>query len=134
MDRNPQGSSVRGILGLTGNKVRILQARLLQWVAVPFSRGPSRPRDQTRRQILYPLSHQESPILFNFPSGCYTSVTLPELFTVFLPGAGDSEEEEKAGCLSLLLLLTIEDKEIILSNCLLDLTAKVIGHYYYLVL
>ena len=32
------GSSVRGIL----------QARILEWVAIPFSRGTSRPRDQTR--------------------------------------------------------------------------------------
>ena len=101
--------------------------------AIPFSRGSSRPRDQTHRQILDPLSHQESPISFNFPSDCYKSITLPELLTGFLPGAGDSEEEGKAGCLSLLHLLTIEDKEIILSKCLLDLMAEVIGHYYYLV-
>ena len=26
----------------------ILQARTLEWVAIPFSRGSSRPRDQTR--------------------------------------------------------------------------------------
>ena len=50
----------------------ILQARILKWVAVPFSRGSSQPRDQTQgsnpglqhcRQILYQLSHQESPEL-----------------------------------------------------------------------
>ena len=44
------GSSVHGIL---------------QWVATPFSRGSSQPRDQTRvscirRQILYHLTHQYS--------------------------------------------------------------------------
>ena len=33
-----QGSSVH----------RILQARILEWVAMPFSRGPSQPRDRTR--------------------------------------------------------------------------------------
>ena len=27
---------------------RILQARILEWVAVPFSRGSSQPRDQTQ--------------------------------------------------------------------------------------
>ena len=27
---------------------RILQARILEWVTIPFSRGSSRPRDQTR--------------------------------------------------------------------------------------
>ena len=36
MDCSPPGSSVHGIL----------QARILEWVAIPFSRGPSRPRDQ----------------------------------------------------------------------------------------
>ena len=34
---------------LTGSSVhRILQARILEWVAVPFSRGSSQPRDQTQ--------------------------------------------------------------------------------------
>ena len=37
MDCNPPGSSVHGIL----------QARILEWVAIPFSRGFSWPRDQT---------------------------------------------------------------------------------------
>ena len=49
----------------------ILQARIREWVAIPFSRGSSQPRDWTRspalqglwhyRQILYSLSHQRSP-------------------------------------------------------------------------
>ena len=38
MDCSPPGSSVHGIL----------QARILAWVARPFSRGSSRPRDQTQ--------------------------------------------------------------------------------------
>ena len=38
MDCRPPGSSVHGIL----------QARILEWVAVPFSRGPSKPRAQTQ--------------------------------------------------------------------------------------
>ena len=37
MDGSPPGSSAHGIL----------QARILQWVAIPFSRGSSRPRDWT---------------------------------------------------------------------------------------
>ena len=37
MDCGPPGSSVHGIL----------QARILEWVAMPFSRGSSQPRDQT---------------------------------------------------------------------------------------
>ena len=38
MDCSPPGSSVLGIL----------QARILEWVGIPFSRGSSWPRDQTR--------------------------------------------------------------------------------------
>ena len=38
MDGSPPGSSVHGIL----------QARILEWVAIPFSRGSSQPRDQTQ--------------------------------------------------------------------------------------
>ena len=37
MDCGPPSSSVHGIL----------QARILKWVAIPFSRGPSQPRDRT---------------------------------------------------------------------------------------
>ena len=51
---SPPDSSVHGIL----------QARLLEWVAISFSRGSSRPRDQTClhcRQIPFHLSHQGSP-------------------------------------------------------------------------
>ena len=44
----------------------VLQARILEWVAVPFSRESSQPRDWTwgllhYRQILYQLSYQRSP-------------------------------------------------------------------------
>ena len=38
MDCNPPGSSVHVIL----------QARILEWVAISFSRGSSQPRDQTQ--------------------------------------------------------------------------------------
>ena len=53
-DYSPPGSSVHGIL----------QARILEWVAMPSSRR-SQPRDQTWdllhfRQILYHLNHQGS--------------------------------------------------------------------------
>jgi len=48
MDYSPPGSSVLGIL----------QARILEWVAISSSRGSSQPRDQTHvsctgRRILY---------------------------------------------------------------------------------
>ena len=38
MDCSPPGSSVHGIL----------QARILEWVAISFSRGSSQPRDPTQ--------------------------------------------------------------------------------------
>ena len=38
MDCSPTGSSIHGIS----------QARILEWVALPFSRGSSQPRDRTQ--------------------------------------------------------------------------------------
>ena len=63
------GSSVHGIF----------QARILEWVAISFSRGSSRPRDRTRvslhcRKTLYCLSYQGSPII---------------IFVLFLVGSWD---------------------------------------------
>ena len=59
MNHSPAGSSVNGIL----------QARILEWVAIPSSRRSSQPRDRTcassvsriGRQILYHQSHLRSP-------------------------------------------------------------------------
>ena len=47
---NPMDCTVHGIL----------QARILQWVAVPFSRGSSQPREPNSHcgRIPYRLSHQ----------------------------------------------------------------------------
>ena len=58
MDHSPPGSSVH----------EILKARILEWTAMPSSRGSSQPRDRICiclycRWILYPLSHLESPEL-----------------------------------------------------------------------
>ena len=61
MDCSLPGSSVHGIL----------QARILEWVAISFSRGSSQPRDWTcisyvsyiGRCILYQLSYQGSPMI-----------------------------------------------------------------------
>ena len=57
MDCSPPGSSVHGIH----------QARILEWVAMPYSRGSSPPRELNPglshcRQIVYHLSHQGSPV------------------------------------------------------------------------
>ena len=55
IDGSPPGSPISGIL----------QARILEWVAVPFSRGSSptqgsNPGLPNCGQILYPLSHQRT--------------------------------------------------------------------------
>ena len=42
MDCSPPGSSIHGIL----------QARILEWVAISFSRGSSWPRDQTQVSLI----------------------------------------------------------------------------------
>ena len=57
----------------------ILQARILERVAFPFSRGSSQPRDQTQvshiaGRFLYQLSHKGSPrtlewVAYPFSSG-----------------------------------------------------------------
>ena len=61
MNCSLSGSSVHGIS----------QARILEWVAISFSRGSSRPRDQTRMHLFcllhwhpdsLPLSSQRSPL------------------------------------------------------------------------
>jgi len=70
MDCSSPGSSIRGIL----------QAGILEWVAMPSSRGPSQPRGQTRvfphcRQILYHVNHQGSPK--NTRLGCQSLGDLP---------------------------------------------------------
>ena len=60
MDCSLWGSSVHGIL----------QGRILEWVAIPYTRGSSQPRDQTwvsyvsriGRQIFYHWCHQEPSV------------------------------------------------------------------------
>ena len=59
MDCSPPGSSVHGVL----------QARILEWVAMPSSRGSYPPRDQTQvsyvsctgKRVLYHQCHLGSP-------------------------------------------------------------------------
>ena len=56
MDCSLPGLSVNGIL----------QARILEWVAIPFSKGPSRPRGRASVSCIavrffYRLNHQGSP-------------------------------------------------------------------------
>ena len=55
----------------------ILQARILEWVAFPFSRGSSKPKDQTDLlycwQILYQLSHNRSPRILEWVAYPFSS-------------------------------------------------------------
>ena len=64
MDCSPPGSSVHGIL----------QARILEWVAIPSSRGSSQPKDWTRiscgscigRRILYHWATWEAQFMLKY--------------------------------------------------------------------
>ena len=56
----------------------ILQARILEWVAIPFSRESSQPRDRTQVSltaggILYQLSHQGSLSSYYVPAVTWTT-------------------------------------------------------------
>ena len=82
MDCSLQGSSVHGIL----------QAGIPEWVAIPFSRGPSQPRDQTQvcliagrfftvwatREALYKIMNQYIviPVTYNIVYQLYTLYTI----------------------------------------------------------
>ena len=67
MDCGPPGSSVYGIL----------QARILEWVVIPFSRGSSQPRDWTRVSC---ISCIVSWILYHWASWEFPSLALPVYF------------------------------------------------------
>ena len=71
-----QGFSVHGIL----------QARRLEWVAVPFSRASFQPRGQTQvscRWILYRLSHQGTCTTYVFGIFIQCAHTFFFFFTLF---------------------------------------------------
>ena len=63
--------------------MEILQARILEWVAMPFSRGSSQPRDQAQvshnaGRFFTVLSHQGSPwilewVAYSFSRGSFQS-------------------------------------------------------------
>ena len=64
------GSSVHGIL----------QSRILKWVAMPFSRGSSQPRDGT---LVSCLPHRQAVFVFVFPS-------YPRFITTGLQARGEN--------------------------------------------
>ena len=63
------------------------QVRILEWVAIPFLKGSSRPRDwtqvfQTWRQILYHLSHLGSPKKLNiWKKDSWNILWIPEILS-----------------------------------------------------
>ena len=68
-DCSPSDSSVRGIL----------QAKILKWVAISFSRGASQPGTELTSFAHYlPLSHQGSPY---FPGRWPKHFTSPKVIT-----------------------------------------------------
>ena len=60
LDCSPPGGSVRGII----------QARILEWVAMPSSRGSSRPRDQTSISYVSALTVQFGSVAQSCPTPC----------------------------------------------------------------
>ena len=86
VDCSPPGSSVHGIL----------QARILEWVAVSFSRGSSRPRDRTqvsciggRRFNLWatrdrPSKHKVNKEMMAF-SNTLDKANLIDIYWIFYP-------------------------------------------------
>ena len=84
MDCSLPGSSIHGIF----------QARVLEWVAISFSRGSSQPRDRTPgllhcKQTLYRLSHQGSQVwvlLLLFPFDRLRNLLRPHNSGVLGPG------------------------------------------------
>ena len=81
--------------GLPGFSVHgILQARILEWVAMPLSRGSSLPRDQTcvsyvfsyiGSKVLYHQHHPGSPLVIQFSSVTQSSPTLCDPMDCSMP-------------------------------------------------
>ena len=82
----------------------ILQAKILEWVAMPFSRGSFQPRDRTQVSCItggffYHLSHQGSPV---------SSITC--VVTLFLSGVNSMRHNDGPRGATQLTQTTNEDK------------------------
>ena len=84
MDCSPPGSSVHGIL----------QARILEWVTIPFSSGSSQSRDQTRS----PASQADSSL--SEPPGQYRGN--PKAMNLWTPVASTEVQVRETVFLQLL--------------------------------
>ena len=70
----------------------ILQARILEWVAIPFSRGSSQPRDRTQVSRIAGIFS----LFLGFPGGSAgKESTCSEGDLGLIPGLGRSPEEGK---------------------------------------
>ena len=84
MDCSPPGSSVHGIL----------QARVLEWVAIPFSRGFSQPRDRTQVSTLQADSLPSEPrgkLIYTY---IHTYNQFLALYIITWVSLGDSDGKE----------------------------------------
>ena len=77
----------------------VLQARILEWVAMPSSRGSSRPRDRTRVSYISCIGRQ---VLYT--SATWHLVIIPFLFDVLfvanvqVSAEKQNNEENEVGC------------------------------------
>ena len=93
MDCSPPGSSVHGIL----------QARILEWVAIPFSRGSSWPRDQiqascTAGRFFTIWASREAFLLLALYSIGLTQFCIFSIICKFLTLEGTQDRPSHEGC------------------------------------
>ena len=109
MDWSPPGSSAHGIL----------QARILEWVAMPSSRGSSQPRDRTHTSHVY--LHWQAGSLPLAPPG------KPAIYIPGDPQLRGAWEEEQTLChFSSILLLSV--RHFVLFNALVKVLNVVTDH------
>ena len=117
---------------------RILQARILEWVTVPFSRLSYKPRDRTQaylhcRWILYQLSHQGSPRILEWVANPFSRGSSDPGIELGSPALqADSLSAERTGKPMLALIQPlfsppIQPMYVCLSSFLLNYTLKMIA-------
>ena len=144
-DCSPPGSSVHGIL----------QARMLQWVAMPSSRGPSRPRDIAHVSYVSCIGRRvtatwEAPetrmlthswdciihlfciLIFNFFSGWFYHISL-KVFTLNCKLIFHNRNKGIYLAISILMgILPIPSPSLLLKTILKGLVTSVYFHLYLL--
>ena len=110
IDYSLLGSSVHGIF----------QARVLEWVAISFSRGSSWPRDRTQvsRPVGRPLSHQGSCSVNYHRENSYVTTTSSRNSKLLAPEAL-SLSSERAALITLIVIISLLYFVVLL--CILEL-------------